>query len=115
MNKEDYIKEAERQLHDEQYYAKLMQDPANAFERDLRMLVQSFIEVDQDQILKLIPEDPQPGKFYLLPKIHKPNNPGRPIVCNKLNLTEKISHYVEFHLKPYAQKANSFIQDTTDF
>ena len=79
------------------------------------MLVQSFIEVDQDQILKLIPEDPQPGKFYLLPKIHKPNNPGRPIVSNKLTFTEKISHYVEFHLKPYVQKANSFIQDTTDF
>ena len=105
----------ERQLHDEQYYAKLTQDPANAFKRDLKMLVQSFIEVDQDQILKLISEDPQPGKFYLLPKIHKPNNPGRPIVSNKLTLTEKISHYVEFHLKPYAQKANSFIQDTTDF
>ena len=65
--------------HDKQYYAKLTQDPANAFKRDLKMLVQSFIEVDQDQI-KLIPEDPQPGKFYLLPKIHKPNNPGRPIV-----------------------------------
>ena len=69
------------------------------------MLVQSFTEVDQDQILKLIPQDPQPGKFYLLPKIHKPNNPGRPIVSNKLTLTEKISHYVKFHLKPYAQKA----------
>ena len=57
----------------------------------------------------------QPGKFYLLPKIDKPNNPGRTIVCNKLTLTEKISQYVEFHLKPYAQNANSFIQDTTDF
>ena len=52
MNEEDYIKEAERQLHDEQHYSKLTQDPANAFKRDLKMLVQSFIEVDQDQILK---------------------------------------------------------------
>ena len=88
MNKEDYIKEAERQLHDEQYYAKLMQDPANAFKRDLKMLVQSFH--DQDHILKLIPQDPQPGKYYLLPKINKPNNPGHLIVSNKLTLTEKI-------------------------
>ena len=84
MNKKDYIKEAERPLDDEQYYAKLMQDP-----------------------LKLIPQDSQPGKFYLLPKIHKPNNPGRPIVSNKTILTEKILQYVEFHLKPYAQNANS--------
>ena len=66
-----------------------LKETFNAFKRDLKMLVQSFIEVDQDQILKLIPEDPQPGKFYLLPKIHKPNNPGRPIVSNKLTLTEK--------------------------
>ena len=77
------------QFHDEQYYAKLTQDPSNAFERDLKMLVQSFIEVDQDQTLKLIPQDPQPGKFDLLPKIDKPNNPGRPIVSNKLTQTEK--------------------------
>ena len=44
-----------------------------------------------------------------------PNNPGRPVVSNKLALTEKISQYVEFHLKPHAQNANSFIQDTIDF
>ena len=79
------------------------------------MLVQSFIEFDQDQILKLIPQDLQPGKSCLLLKIHKPSNPGRPIVSNKRTLTEKISQYVEFHLKPYAQDVNSFIQDTTDF
>ena len=65
------------------------------------MLVQSFIEVDQNQILKLIPQYPQPGKFYLIPKIRKPNNPGSLIVSNKLTLTEKISQYVEFHLKLY--------------
>ena len=63
-----------------------------------KMLVQSFIEFDQDQILKLILQDSQPGKSYLLSKIHKPNNPGRPIVYNKLILNEKISQYVEFHL-----------------
>ena len=114
MNNEDYIKEAERQLHDEQYYAKLTQDPSNAFKRSQNACSESFIQVDQDRISKLIPQDPQPGKFYLLPKIHKPNNPGCPIVSNKLILTAKISQYVEFYLKPYAQNANSFIQDITD-
>ena len=57
----------------------------------------------------------KPGNFYLLPKIHKPNNPGRPIISNNNTLTEHESHFVETLLKPYAQAANSFIQDTTDF
>ena len=39
MNKEDYIKEAERNLHVEQYYEKLIRDPSNAVKRDLKMLV----------------------------------------------------------------------------
>jgi len=62
-----------------------------------------------------IPQDPQPGRFYLLSKIHKPNNPGRPIVSNIDTLTEHISQHVEHNLKPHAQAANSYIQDTTDF
>jgi hypothetical protein len=38
----------------------------------------------------LTPEDRKPGRFYLLPKIHKKNNPGRPIVSANGHPTEKI-------------------------
>ena len=115
MNKENYIKETERQLPDEQYYVKLTQDPSDAFQRDLKMLVKSFTKVDEDQMIKLTPQDSQPEQFYLLPKIHKPNYSERAIVSNKLTLTKKNSQYVEFYMKPYTQNANSFIQDTTHF
>jgi hypothetical protein len=36
--------------------------------------------LDNKTMEYLTPEDPKPGRFYLLPKIHKENNPGRPIV-----------------------------------
>jgi hypothetical protein len=52
----------------------------------------------------LTPEDPKPGRFYLLPKIHKENNPGRPIVSANGHPTEKIwchfgSHSCPIYLK----------------
>jgi hypothetical protein len=37
----------------------------------------------------LKPDKPKVGRFYLLPKIHKVNNPGRPIVSANGHPTEK--------------------------
>ena len=52
----------------------------------------------------------KPGRFYILLKIHKPGNPGRPIVSSSSNPTERISHFVDHHLQPYYVKdANSFL------
>ena len=53
--------------------------------------------------------------FYLLPKIHKKNNPGRPIVSACDSPTEKISLYLDTFLQPLAQKTDSYIKDTTHF
>ena len=99
-----------------EYYTKISQDPITPFKRELKKLIKSLPDDElNSQLLAALPSDPQPGVFYLLPKIHKPNNPGRPIIYNTLTLTEPISHYVETQLKPYAQAARSYIQDTTHF
>ena len=37
-------------------------------------------QIDADQFGYLTPTDSHPCQFYLLPKIHKPGNPGSPIV-----------------------------------
>ena len=63
----------------------------------------------------LTPEDPKPGCFYLLPKIHKENNPGRPIVSAIGHPTEKISEFIDFHLRPFVESLPSHIKDTTDY
>ena len=48
----------------------------------------------------LLNKNPKPGRFYILPKIHKVNNPGRPIVSSNNHPTERISQFVDFNLKP---------------
>ena len=51
----------------------------------------------------------------MLPKIHKPNNPGRPLISSVNSHTEKLSAYVDEFLRPLAQALPSHIRDTTDF
>ena len=63
----------------------------------------------------LTPEDPKPGRFYLLPKIHKETIPGRPIVSANGLPTEKISEFIDFHLRPFFENLPSHIKDTTDY
>ena len=115
LNRYDYIKEGKNQLNHQQNYQPLSLDPTKNFKLELTKLIKSFPDSYKSQLLSYIPPNPQPGKFYLLPKIHKPNNPGRPIISNNNTLTEHLSHFVETLFKPYVQAANSFIQDTTDF
>ena len=50
----------------------------------------------------------------MLPKIHKPNNSGRP-VSSVNSHTEKLSAYMDEFLRPLAQALASHIRDTTDF
>ena len=63
----------------------------------------------------LSPHHPKPARFYLLPKVHKPGNPGPPIVASNGTCTENISTYVDYHLCPLVTSLPSFIQDTTNF
>ena len=63
----------------------------------------------------LIQTDVKPGRFYILPKIHKPGSPGRPIVSSNNHPTERISHFVDHHLQPLVHKLLSFVKDTNDF
>ena len=57
------------------------------------------------------------GKFYLLPKIHKSSNkvPGRLVTSNCGMPTEKISEFLDHHLKPLMKQGESYIKDTGDF
>ena len=41
---------------------------------------EGFIDNETEFYLK--PHKPSPGRFYILPKIHKTGNPGRPIVSS---------------------------------
>ncbi|CAH3030361.1 unnamed protein product, partial [Porites evermanni] len=62
MYKSWYIDERNRQLNDAKFYRQLDGDITDTIQQ--RYLVQTNVK---------------PGRFYILPKIHKTGNPGRPI------------------------------------
>ena len=69
---------------------------------DIQKRVQIYVQrMHRDQIIDdhtkrfLLQTDPKPGRFYILPKIHKQGNPGRPIVSSNSHPTERISQFVD--------------------
>ena len=80
--------------------------------------------IEKYTVEKLIPSkigealktrNPKTPRFYMLPKVHTPNNPGRPVVSSVACHSSLISKYVDFHLNPVTQRLRSYIRDTTDF
>ena len=82
MDKSAYIREAVRQLSDDRFYSKSDKDPTKQFSDEITNELNNMYDygyIDEKALKYLIPDSPKPGRFYLLPKIHKANNPGRPI------------------------------------
>ena len=93
MSREDYLTEAYRQLSDTHYYHQLDEDPTEALSTEITELIEQMAErraIDATTKKFLMPLNPRPGRFYMLPKIHKANNPGRPIISSCDSPTEKI-------------------------
>ena len=55
-----------------------------------------------------------PPLLYLLPKMHKSNNPGCPIVPSH-HSTECVSTFLDSHVQPFVQSLPSYIKDTNHF
>ena len=114
----DYVTEAEHQLNNTNHYRLLDEDPTAAFSTEINSFLEEMIKrnsIDEATRKYLHCKNTRPARFYLLPKIHKPGNPGRPIVASNNAPTEKISQFVDYHLRPLVEKIPSYIKDTTHF
>ena len=118
--KEDYIKEGERQLSNQIHYQRL-EDSNRTIKKFIKevqedlayLLTNNFIDEDTHKIL--FRKTPRISNLYLLPKIHKKNNPGRPIINSIGSLTETMSALVDEILRKYSVLAKSYIKDTSHF
>ena len=87
---------------------------------NLTKLLQNLVKTHgldlEIKIKDLLNRFPTPGRFYTLPKIHKPGfpPPGRPIISGNGTVTEIVSSFVDYFLKDLVKTLPSFIQDTTD-
>jgi hypothetical protein len=99
MDKTTDLQEAERQLSDCRFYEKSESDPTLDFTQKITRALEAMHargHIDDKTMEYLTPEDPKPGRFYLLPKIHKENTPGRPIVSTSGHPTEKYRNLLIF-------------------
>ena len=115
MSHDDYVAEAMRQLMREERYLLLDRDTTTEYAEEITKLLAEMKTrkaIDQETKDSLTPLHVRTARFYLLPKIHKLGNPGRPIVSSCGAPTEKISQFVDYHLHPHVETLPSFIKDT---
>ncbi|XP_072033107.1 uncharacterized protein [Amphiura filiformis] len=121
MDTKDYLSECHRQLDHTKYYKPLAKDPTAKFARKVTAAVKEARDagvIDADMQSALNPQLPRPGRFYILPKIHKKYDTipvGRPIISGCGTPTEKISLYVDLHLQPHVKTLSSYVEDDNDF
>ena len=109
-----YQKEALRQLSDTSFYAKVDKDLTSANQQIVKSTINDLI-VKQElpaTASNLIITTPRTSCIYFLPKIHKPNNPGRPIVSACSCPTELISSYLDKIMAPIVRSLPSYVKDS---
>ena len=118
MNTTDYVQEAHRQLLNPEHYKPLTSDPTTTYNKYIHHLIDQAWRlgiINDTTKESLQTKNPRISTFYMLPKIHKSGSQGRPIVNSIGSITEKISAFVDSHLRQYTPRIPSYIMDTTHF
>lgn len=68
----------------------------------------------QPKAQQLVGSTPCTSRFYMLPKIHKPNSTGRPIVSACCCPTENIAAYLDEIMAPVVRFLATYVKDTND-
>ena len=106
-------------MGDKRFYIPLTSNPIRSLTLDLQNILLEAKDanlISTQEFDFLFRPDSRMATFYLLPKVHKDmsNPPGRPVISGNETLTEPISKYVDFFIKPLLPTLPAFIQDTTD-
>ena len=109
-----YQKEALRQLSDTSFYAKVNKDLTSTNQQIVKSTINHLIVKQElpDIATNLVITTPRTSCIYFLPKIHKPNNPGRPIVSACSCPTGLISTYLDKIMAPIIRSLPSYVKDS---
>lgn len=113
-----YENEALRQLNNCNHYRRTTSDLTPHHHRRITNRLKELSQLGilpENAEKTMIHPQPRTSPFYLLPKIHKKDIPGRPIVSGIDCPTDKISHTVDMILRPLVKDIPSYIKDTRDF
>ena len=111
-----YIKEIEKQLENPNSYKPLNSDPTLATIRKIKSLILNLHKekkVNKKLVKRLQPsKQAKAGRFYGLPKIHKPRLGWRPIISNNEHPTENLSKWIHSILEPTARKSCTHLDNS---
>ena len=95
-------------------YERLDHDPVKEYQQVIKSAVKQMIQANElpASAKNLILQTPSTSRFYLLPKIHKENNPGRPIVSACNCPTENIASYLDMVMPPLVCNLETYVKDT---
>ena len=110
--KDLYQAEAERQLSDRSSYKLLNKDPSSNHQTLIKTTVNNFIKNNDlpPNATNLINSNSRTSQFYMLPKIHKQNIPGRPIISAHSCPTAFISQYLDDLLRPMVEALPTYVK-----
>jgi len=119
INRDTYNNEAFRQLGYREVYREMPTDLTQQIaemvnDRIRKLLGDGYID-DKTLDYFLVNSTPRARRFYLLPKIHKKGCPGRPVVSGCGTCAERVSEFVDFHIKPLVPEITSSVKDTKHF
>ena len=119
-DREVYLREANSQLSDKDVYRELKGDSEGPLMKVIKSVLRKIRnrgDISDETLDYFLVNNLKLGRFCLLPKIHKRlhNVPGRPVISNSGYFTKTISSFLDFHLKPLAQKVKSYIQNRNGF
>lgn len=116
LDNDQYIAICNKILSNQQWYF-ISSKKTEKFNREFyRLMDESYAanlltKSEYDFIRTALPRTPT---FYALPKLHKDirKPSGRPIISGNGSLTEKLSQYIDGHLRPYVLSIPSYVKDT---
>ena len=113
-----YISEANRQLNNKGFYKEISNEPTELNRKKAKNAIKELKSgrlLDKKIATNLGVQEEKASTFYMFPKKHKPENPGRPLI-NPINYhTASLSRYFDHHLQPHIKELKAFFKDSTDF
>eukprot|EP00745_Piridium_sociabile_P023737 TRINITY_DN3707_c0_g1_i1.p1 TRINITY_DN3707_c0_g1~~TRINITY_DN3707_c0_g1_i1.p1 ORF type:complete len:909 (-),score=150.62 TRINITY_DN3707_c0_g1_i1:630-3356(-) len=112
--KDLYEREVRKQLADTSFYVVARKSTVKDDNALVRRTIKEAVTAGHlpSEAIRAVVREPRESRFYVLPKIHKVNNPGRPIVSACSCPTTIISQFLDGILKPLVASLPTYIKDT---
>ena len=113
--KDLYEAEAMKQLSDTTFYKPCLKSTVKEDNALILKTIKEAIASGQlpNEATRAIVKEPRESRFYLVPKIHKANNPGRPIVSACSCPTVIISDFLDSIFQQLVATLPTYVKDTT--